>query len=406
MVEIARMKVIRHFLVALATTSALLCSSVSFANDSQWDDWDEEPLSPWTINSYGQLTLGQWTQSRQADTSWSSQQFNVRGEADYQQDFYKLSLKSDFSYDAIDSGFNTKVRELNFKLDFANLDSDSPILSNKLVSNLAINIGRQSLSWGVGDFVFINDLFAKNWQAFFYGQEDQYLKQPNDAIKLSYFTSAINLDVIHQPRSNSDVLINAHQLKQHKGSTTNARLYLNHQQVDYAVYASNGWATSPIHINGHLEYVKRKSLGASLLTPWLSGLFKLEMGRYWLDSQSGKKQQQNLLLIGFEQELKPRLSLALQAYLEQDSNSYYLDNRQMLTSQLRYLSKNSNWNSQIMVFYSPNHHDHYLRASSSYRHDDHINLTFGLNILHGVNESLFGSLSAQDNVYLRFTYYF
>lgn len=387
------------------------------SNDEQWDEWEEEEApSPFTFNSYAQVTLGHWLQPSQVSSQavspessgsdWSRKLITWRLEADYEQSFYQLSFKSDLGYDLVDSSTYEKVRELSLKTDFSNLDSDHPLLNNEVIRNTALSVGRQSLSWGVGDFIFINDLFAKNWKSFFNGDDEQYLKQPNDAIRLSYFASTLNLDVIYQPRSNTDGLINTPKLKAPNGDAINARVYFSHQQRDYAMYASNGWTTSPAYFDGKFQYLRRKSLGASMVSPLSGGLFKLEVGNYWLSANNTNSQQQFRWLIAYEQELRARLTLALQLYQERDTEHSQFDDRQMLTSQLSYQSKDSNWNSRLMVFYSPNHHDHYIRATSSYRHNDNITLTFGLNTMAGKEHSFFGSLSRQDNAYLRFTYYF
>ncbi len=39
-----------------------------------------------------------------------------------------------------------------------------------------LKVGRQTLTWGTGDLVFINDLFGKDWQSFFIGRGTEYLK--------------------------------------------------------------------------------------------------------------------------------------------------------------------------------------------------------------------------------------
>ena len=50
-----------------------------------------------------------------------------------------------------------------------------------------VKLGRQVLTWGTGDLVFINDLFPKDWQSFFIGRDVEYLKAPSDAAKISVF---------------------------------------------------------------------------------------------------------------------------------------------------------------------------------------------------------------------------
>ncbi len=50
-----------------------------------------------------------------------------------------------------------------------------------------VKVGRQILTWGTGDLVFINDLFPKDWVSFFIGRDVEYLKAPSDALKVSAF---------------------------------------------------------------------------------------------------------------------------------------------------------------------------------------------------------------------------
>ena len=38
--------------------------------------------------------------------------------------------------------------------------------------NMDIKVGRQILTWGTGDLLFINDMFPKDWQAFFIGRDE------------------------------------------------------------------------------------------------------------------------------------------------------------------------------------------------------------------------------------------
>jgi len=47
-----------------------------------------------------------------------------------------------------------------------------------------VKVGRQTLTWGTGDLIFINDLFPKDWQSFFIGRDSEYLKAPSDAAKV------------------------------------------------------------------------------------------------------------------------------------------------------------------------------------------------------------------------------
>ena len=39
-----------------------------------------------------------------------------------------------------------------------------------------MKLGRQILTWGTGDLLFINDLFPKDWNSFLLGRDEEYLK--------------------------------------------------------------------------------------------------------------------------------------------------------------------------------------------------------------------------------------
>lgn len=67
-----------------------------------------------------------------------------------------------------------------------------------------LKVGRQTLTWGTGDLIFINDLFPKDWQSFFIGRDLEYLKAPSDAAKISLFNDLANIDIVFTPQFDSD----------------------------------------------------------------------------------------------------------------------------------------------------------------------------------------------------------
>src|SRR3989338_1254232 len=64
---------------------------------------------------------------------------------------------------------------------------------------LDMKLGRQILTWGTGDLLFINDVFPKDFVSFFIGRDDEYLKVPSDAARLSVFRPCASLDVVLTP---------------------------------------------------------------------------------------------------------------------------------------------------------------------------------------------------------------
>ena len=64
---------------------------------------------------------------------------------------------------------------------------------------LDIRAGRQILTWGTGDLIFINDLFPKDFVSFFVGRSLEYLKVGSDAVKFSLYPGPFSLDLVAIP---------------------------------------------------------------------------------------------------------------------------------------------------------------------------------------------------------------
>lgn len=62
-----------------------------------------------------------------------------------------------------------------------------------------LSAGRQVLSWGPAQFEFVNDRFAKDFGAFFVGRDLEYLKAPNDAVRMRSFLGAWTADLVLAP---------------------------------------------------------------------------------------------------------------------------------------------------------------------------------------------------------------
>jgi len=380
--------------------------SAQWEQSEQWDDWADDP-SALSINGFAQFKA---LVGRQ-DTSTSRNDALLRFESDYQADLYQLSFKGDMRRSAHQDAVHNEIRELALTLDFTNAAPGSHWADNALLRNLSLRLGRQTVTWGLGDLLFVNDLFSKNWQAFFDGQDNQYLKQASDGLKLSYFSQVLSLDVVYQPRFSPDTLVGhgaiVSQLPQPQGPSYQSRVYVSKGQGDYAFYVSDGWATQPIRFNDHLSYAHQQSIGVSLIKPLAGGLFKVEWANYWQQSLiNQQKQRHSRWLIGYEWELAQRLMLAVQAYQENDSRHFIGDDRQILTARFTHRSHNSLWSTQVMFMYSPNHHDRYIRANTTYRHSDSISVSFGANLLSGQPTSFFGALAAHENIYTRLTYFY
>ena len=312
---------------------------------------------------------------------------------------------------------------------------------------LDIKIGRQILTWGTGDFVFINDLFPKDWRAFLIGRDDAYLKAPTDAIKLSFFLDEVNLDIIYSPRFNSDRFINGKRLSYFNSAVGDvvgqdniisvdaredwfsefdmyARAYRTLGPFEVALYGYYGYWKRPAGQNvdtGNFTFPSLSVYGASGRGPIAKGIGYAEAGYY--DSSDDRAGDDPLVhnsefrfLVGYEQEIVPNLTGGGQYYLEAMMNygaykaslpagTEVQDQlRHTFTLRLTQMLLNQDLTLSLFTFFSPSDLDGHLRFKSSYRYDGMWRFEGGVNLFYGLNnDSFFGQFQNNSNSFCRST---
>lgn len=68
---------------------------------------------------------------------------------------------------------------------------------------LNVKLGRQVLTWGVSDYLYVNDIFPKNYDAFFTGGGFDRMKEPVDALHAARHIGGMDLEVVAS-RSKAD----------------------------------------------------------------------------------------------------------------------------------------------------------------------------------------------------------
>jgi hypothetical protein len=61
---------------------------------------------------------------------------------------------------------------------------------------LSLRAGRQVITWGVGDYLFVNDIFPKNYDAFFTGKPFDHMKESVDGVKLNAYAADTELELV------------------------------------------------------------------------------------------------------------------------------------------------------------------------------------------------------------------
>jgi hypothetical protein len=319
-----------------------------------------------------------------------------------------------------------------------------------LMDKFDVRIGRQIVTWGAGDLLFINDVFPKDWQALYLGRPLEYLKKGVDAGKLSLYTNLASAEFIAIPHFTPDNLPSAgrffffdpypnitnRETNEPKTTFENTeyalRIYRSLGGADLSAYAYKGFyrdpgmradnLTSPTTIS--YFYPKLAVYGASLQKSALGGVISAEYGYYdSIDDRSGKnpgiENSQSKFLIGYQKAFQNDLTIGLQYYGELMSQykEYKADLpqaffrkkqlHQYITLRVTKLLKYQTVKLSLFTFYSPDEEDFFITPEASINVTDNMLLTLGVNIFTGVKgNTTFGQHHKDSNLYMLAKYSF
>jgi len=401
------------------------------AADPDWSLRDALDRLPFRLNGFLDSRAGIRTQNDPHQSrDGSVGEARLQLEAGKALNVTELKLKTDFLYDAVLDEAEVDLREADALLtpfDFADL-----------------KIGRQALTWGTGDLIFINDLFPKDWQSFFIGRDDEYLKAPSDALKASIFTDVANLDLVYAPRFNPDRYIDGErlsywsdQLGRRAGEDDRvrddepddwfrdheiaARIFKNLNGYEVAGYYYYGYWKSPGGMDpttGKAAFPNLSVYGASVRGSVGKGIGNLEVGYYdSRDDSAGRdplvKNSEFRALIGYEQEVAKNFTAALQYYLEliMDYGDYKRtlssgvrardEDRHVVTLRLTRLLMSQNLKLSIFAYYSPSDQDAHLRPKLHYKVSDYWSVEIGANVFLSADSHTFlGQFEKNTNLYV------
>ena len=341
-------------------------------------------------------------------------------------DISEVKVKTDFLYDSQQGEFLVNLREANLFLTPAEW--------------FDLKIGRQILTWGKGDMLFVNDLFPKDWQSFFIGRELEYLKSYSDAAKLTLYLPWFELNTIFVPAFNSDIFPNGERLSffnPFQGSfVTNQnpinaevpntwfenseyhwRARKNIKGFDLALYGYYGYWKSPAGANlqtGRPTFPKLSVHGLSFEGNLFKGITSFEAGYYHSgDDPDGTdfaiRNSQWVFLLGYTRDFKNDFSAGIQYYTEIMADHDALvanlppgapepnQIHDMVTLRLTKLWLQQKLNLSFFGYYSLSDNDAYLRPNVSYKLTDAWKIEVGSNLFMGENETTFWSQFQNNN---------
>jgi hypothetical protein len=430
-----------HARIWIVGTCLLLLSAQVLSQDDEWamDDWGEEAIPESAFSGFIEVAFGARLSSDPV-ISTDKTLADLRAQLQWDKDFTRSSIEftADLYYDGVLDQTRLQVRELAWQGNLSGL--------GEWGSKFDVKLGQQILTWGTGDYVFLNDLFPKDFQSFFAGRDDDYLKAPSLSAKVSGFFDWANVDFVVTPEFTPDNYINGDYFSffspfaganvapgfdvspplRPQSPEYALRIYKTIEAVEYAFYAYKGFHKSPASFTefGEPRFTELEVYGASAMAPFASGLLNVEMAYY--DSLEDKQginplipNSQTRWLVGYEQELIKNLTGSVQGYLERtgdydalQSNSLNpafepSQNRTVLTQRLRYRALQQTLTLNLFNFYSTSDEDGYVKLNVDYSPVDQWRLSGGLNIFYGEQAfTFFNQFEDASNVFARFKYYY
>ncbi|MFC1889387.1 hypothetical protein ACFL4G_06480 [Thermodesulfobacteriota bacterium] len=392
------------------------------------------------FNGFVEYDIGARTQDDPVEDDLSLHEIRLQLDGQWYHDLFTAQVKFDF----VDDDLAMDQEDVDLETGYGFFDLRQ---ANVLMSPLAwvdLKVGRQVLTWGTGDLVFINDLFPKDWQSFFLGRDVEYLKAPSDALFVSLFPPFANIDIAYTPRFDADRHITGERISYWNGqgivgqdSVLNtdrpddwfeddelaARIYRSFGAYEWAAYGYYGFWKSPGGMNpgtGEWIFPALAVYGGSVRGPVGKGIMNVEAGYYdSLDDRDGDdpfvNNSEARALVGYEQELMKNFMVGVQYYFErmfdyceymdaleamgQPTDTARDEDRHTLTLRLTSLLMNQNLVLSCFTRYSPSDHDVYIKPVATYKVSDRWKTSVGGNIFFGEDDHTFlGQFEANNNV--------
>ena len=353
------------------------------------------------------------------DFKWAEERVQLK--LDGSRDPYYLFIKTDVFYDHIDEEAGLDLRE--GYIDYVSGAWD-------------LRAGRQIITWGIGDLIFVNDVFPKDYEAFYAGRPLEYLKKGVDGVKVGLYPQAANIELvvipIFEPNTfpGEERFHNSMDPKADGPAVTNEntetalRTYRNFGGYDASLYFYRGFSRMPsMTSGGEFFYPELSVYGASVEGRALGGILGFEVGYY--DSRDDRggddptvPNSSTRALASYKKQLMEDFNIGLQYYVENMHEysdyertlpaGYAREDRQYHLSSLRLTRfvMHQSLRLSLFVFYSPSDEDYMLNPEAKYKFTDKVWAAVGGNVFDGNSSGRFGQLDKNDNAYFQMRYEF
>lgn len=343
---------------------------------------------------------------------------------------WRLLVKGDLAYDHLGRQDQSALREGYIDYTEGNWD---------------LRVGRQVITWGLGDLVFVNDFFPKDHEALFAGRPLEYLKRGVDAVKLGAYPEFANFELVLAPGFRESRIPDANRFRLYDPmpAVTNRetvkpgqgdvglRTYRDIAGYDAALYLYRGFQRTPSMRPDSMTapakityfYPKLSIYGVSLSGRAGAGVLSLEAAYYdSYEDRAGNDfavpNSQARLLAGYQMQPAEDTSLAFQYYAEamHDYGAYLatlpagfpVENRwsHTVTARLTQFFLHQTLRFSVYALYNDSNGDHFVNPELRYSFTDKVWGAVGANLFGGKPWGQFGQLARDDNLYLQARYEF
>ncbi len=363
------------------------------------------------------------------DLKWGEERAQIKLEIN--SELFRVFSKTDLFYDHIDEEADADFREAY--IDYVSTYFD-------------IRAGRQIITWGLGDLIFINDVFPKDYEAFFSGRPLEYLKKGVDGIKIGVYPDFASFEVVVIPffepnrfpsakrfRMFDPFRVGTEREKEEPATTLDntelaLRIYRDIAGIDTSLYFYRGFFKQPSMPDDPLRltlfFPELSVYGASFQRRAFDGVLSFETGYY--DSREDRDGTDLLMpnssvrfLAGYQRQMWEDFTIGLQYF-----GDYMLDHSEyvktlpqgfpkkkeledLFTVRLTQLLMHQTLKLSYFSFWSLSDGDYLINPEVRYSFTDNIWAAVGALVFGGGKEwNQFGQFDKNDNVYLQVRYEF
>ncbi|MEE9611268.1 MAG: hypothetical protein V3W19_08450 [Desulfatiglandales bacterium] len=346
-----------------------------------------------------------------------------------------VRVKGDFVLDHVAADVDVDLREAYLDYTTGNFD---------------FRLGKQIVTWGVGDLLFINDRFPKDYVSFFSGRPLEYLKIGVVGFRTRYSSAPVNAEFLVIPFFEPDNLPTSERFlffdpfsdvpsrEEEEPATTlentqlALRLYRRIKDFDVSAYAYRGFWLTPSMKPDDLAsptqmitfYPELSVYGLSAQGGALDGVLSFETGYYQSREDEGGKDpfipnSQIRFLIGYQRQIWEDFTVGVQYYGEYMADyDEYAENlpqgspmldeyRDLITVRLTQLLMHQTLKLSFFAFYSPSDEDYLIIPELKYNVTDDLSMVVGGHIFGGKEDApQFGQFDKNNNIYVWIRYDF